>query len=280
MDDDARPATAEAFADWIGRRRVATDTVDQRLVERFRATLSPHLAERPVPAGIFWCLGPDVFPPPDLGRDGHPRTGLVLPPVPFARRMWAGGELRLDGDFSPGETVEKESVVEDIAFKTGGTGRLCFVAVRHRYRAGGRLVVDERQDIVYRAGEAAGRPKPAEAPAPADARWTVAADPVLLFRYSALTFNGHRIHYDQPYATGVEGYAGLVVHGPLQATLMLNLAADRLGRLPARFAYRGAAPLVAGPAFSVEAVEAGEGAVSLRVVAADGTATMTAVAEA
>jgi 3-methylfumaryl-CoA hydratase len=258
MSDTA--ALAERYADWIGRRTVREDTITPRLLAEFRATFGEALVGEPVPPGFFWCLAPEIVGAGDLGGDGHPRLGLFLPDLPFERRMWAGGELVLHGAFAPGDIVTKTSVIESIAFKTGSTGPLCFVAVRHAYAVGDRLVVDERQDIVYRqAGtRRAEASVAAEARPPAEFRDVVTATTTMLFRYSAITFNGHRIHYDVAYATGVEGHRGLVVHGPLQATLMLNLAARAAGRTPRRFAYRGLAPLHAGETFAVEADWAGE----------------------
>ena len=270
-------ADSAEFADWIGRTTERTDRVSERLLVEFRATLAPHLADREVPPGLHWCLAPDAFPLEALGEDGHPRLGLVLPPVPFPRRMWAGGVLRLHGELAPGDEVAKSSEIADIAFKSGRSGALCFVTVRHTYTVSARVVIEERQDIVYREASGAGVVPP-EAPSdrPA-ARWVVEPTSTLLFRYSALTFNGHRIHYDAPYAREVEGYDGLVVHGPLQATLMLNLATTHLGRQPREFVYRGAAPLVLGAPFAVEAHE-GAGGLSLKVRAGDGRVTFTAEA--
>lgn len=285
------PAPTEAdFAHWIGRTTTRTDVVSARLREQFAATLGPFLGPGAVPPGLFWCLSPDVAAQHDLGLDGHPRRGLFLPDVPYERRMWAGGELAFDGEFAPGDTVEKTSTVESIAFKSGRSGRLCFVTVRHHHRVDGRIVIDERQDIVYRdaAGPGPGAAAPAQDPSasaggrdPAEAalppavpeaeRRPFETTPTLLFRYSALTFNAHRIHYDAPYARAEEGYAGLVVHGPLLATLMLNLVAGRLGRLPARFAYRGLAPLICGTPAVVEVAPGEGGALDASVLSAGGT---------
>ena len=273
------------FADWIGRATERRDILTARLSAEFEATLAPYLADvRGARPGLFWTLAPDTERPEVLGRDGHPRLGVYLPPLPFERRMWAGGELVFEGDFHIGDEVEKTSVIENIAFKAGGTGLLGFVTVRHAYAVAGRRILDERQDIVYRGAPAPGATAAAlRAPTPEGevvGAWTVEATPTLLFRYSAMTFNGHRIHYDQPYARDVEGYAGLVVHGPMQATLMLNLAAATLGRLPRRFAYRGLSPLICGRPFQVEAIRSAEGNFTTRVSSADGVATMSGLAEA
>lgn len=278
---DAAPLPP-ALAAWIGRESRRTDVVSPRLAACFTATLAPHLAATPgAPLGVFWCLAPDVVEPGKLGPDGHPAMGLFLPAMPYPRRMWAGGELEIHGAFALGEEVTKASAVTAIAFKTGGTGRLAFVTVRHNYRVADRLVLAERQDVVYRDAEGTGsqphHPPEAEPAAAVLNAWTVTPDPTLLFRYSALTFNAHRIHYDQPYATAQEGYAGLVVHGPLQATLLLNLAADTLGTTPRRFSYRGQAPLICGGPARLEAVR-GRAGVALRVIDRNGTATMVATA--
>lgn len=267
---------------WIGRRTERQDVIAERLIAEFAATLSPHLATTaPVPPGIFWCLAPDIVAPPQLGGDGHAKLGLVLPDVGLPRRMWAGGELVFHGDFAPGDKVTKTGSIDDIAFKAGRTGRLCFVTVRNRYDVRERLILDERQDIVYREPARGGGVQASGSPTtaiPSDA-WIVTPSPTLLFRYSAMTFNGHRIHYDFPYATETEGYAGLVVHGPLQATLMLNLAAVRRRRMPRRFAYRGLAPLICDQPFSVAAADRSDGGQELRVVASTGETTMSGTSD-
>ncbi|MGO9422740.1 FAS1-like dehydratase domain-containing protein [Roseiarcus sp.] len=268
-----------SFEDWVGRSYERTDTLTTRLGAEFTATFAPNLPSLPgAPLGLFWTLAPDIEPPINLGQDAHPRLGLYLPPLPFPRRMWAGGELKFEGLFAIGDAVKKTSTIESVVFKTGATGPLAFVAVRHVYAIAGCKVLDERQDIVYRApsGES-GKPTPAS-PADPLAAFTVEATPTLLFRYSAMTFNGHRIHYDFPYATHVEGYAGLVVHGPMQATLMLNAAAQALGRPPKTFRYRGLSPLIAGHPFRVEAFAAPEGGLATRVVSTDGVVAMSGTA--
>lgn len=270
------------LAAWIGRRSERQDAISERLIAEFKATLAPNLASTTaVPPGIFWCLAPDIVPMAELGRDGHPGLGQFLPDPQLPRRMWAGGELLFHGDFARGDRVTKVSTIDDIAFKTGRSGRLCFVTARNRYEVGERLILEERQDIVYRELSSVASPPAGGASAavlPTDA-WTVSPNPTLLFRYSAMTFNGHRIHYDFPYATGSEGYQGLVVHGPLQATFMLNLAVLRLQRLPKRFAYRGLAPLICDRPFSVSAAVRADGGFDLRVAAASGEATMSGTAD-
>jgi 3-methylfumaryl-CoA hydratase len=256
--------------------------IDERLVAEFTATFSPHLAKRQAtPPGVFWCLAPDLVASEAFGPDGNPRLGLFLPQLPLTRRMWAGGELEFFGEFAAGDAVVKRSTIASITSKQGKTGALCFVTLHNEYRARGELIIRERHDIVYREpapATAAPAIPPPSAYIPPAGRWTIDATPTLLFRYSAMTFNGHRIHYDYPYATGVEGYAGLVVHGPLQATLLLNRAADVLGRLPRLFSYRGLSPLICGNPFHVVAEENVGGGCAAKIVAFDGTATMAGTA--
>jgi 3-methylfumaryl-CoA hydratase len=243
---------------WIGRTAQAQDIVTPRLIDGFRATFDPHLA--PVPAGnaplaLHWCLAPPAAPMAELGPDGHPARGGFLPPVPLPRRMWAGGSIETLGPLKSGDAVTRTSRVADLSLKEGRSGTLCFINVDYEFATPHGVAIRERHDIVYR-DIPSGRAQPAAKAAPAEVRrgdviWGIQADPVLLFRYSALTFNGHRIHYDYPYVTDVEGYAGLVVHGPLQASLLFNLAATIGGAAPRKFDYRGLSPLIAGQRFEV-----------------------------
>jgi 3-methylfumaryl-CoA hydratase len=188
------------------------------------------------------------------------------------------------GAFHERDVVQRDSTIEAITFKTGSTGPLGFVSVRHDYGVAGTCVVSERQDLVYRDDPVPGAVAPiyplAPDLGPPLAEITLTPDPVLLFRYSAMTFNGHRIHYDRSYAAGVEGYDDLVVHGPLQATLMLNLAARLLGVCPVRFTYRGVSPLTCGKPIRIEAYAAPDGSLSLRVRRDGGPVTMTGTAAA
>lgn len=268
------------FDDWIGRGSVRTDHLSPRLIGQYRATL-PDLVgqdENDVPLGMFWTLCADALPPADLGRDGHPRLGIELPPLPLKRRMWAGGEIAFQGGLRAGDHVTRTSRIERIDAKTGSTGPLNFVSVRHEYSVDGTLVISERQDLVYRPDPTPGQAPPAYPPAPdlgaPLATLPMLSDPVRLFRFSALTFNGHRIHYDADYARDVEGYAGVVVHGPLQAVAMMVLASRVLGRVPARFTYRGLSPLTLGQPATVEAFADGD-ALALRVRRQGGPVTMT-----
>ncbi len=239
--------------EYVGRSETREDRVDPRLVAGMAATLG-----RPAPAGDgtlpplwHWMLFQDWKPPAELGPDGHPRRGGFLPPVhDLPRRMWAGGRLEFGATpLRVGDDVRRVSTILKVEEKAGGSGRLVFVTVRHEIAGPRGPALAEEHDIVYRGtGGAAVRPaEPAPPLAPARFDATLTPDAVLLFRYSALTGNGHRIHYDHPYVTGVEGYPGLVVHGPLQVTLLLHHLLDHApaGRRIAGLSFRGRRPCFA-----------------------------------
>jgi 3-methylfumaryl-CoA hydratase len=266
---------------WIGRTLDRQDVASARLVAEFEATLQPHLSPTEgVPLGFHWCLCPDILPNDRLGTDGHPLLGIFLPETGLPRRMWAGGEINYHGVIRVGDSVKRVSIIEDVVFKDGKSGKLCFVTVRHHYSVNGTFVIDERQDIVYRAESALGGASQAmtliQGP---NGAMKITPTPTLLFRYSAMTFNGHRIHYDEPYARLVEHYPGLVVHGPMQATLMLNLAAKLLGRPPKRFSYRGVNPLICGQAFYVDTNKNSKGGLDTKVINGIGNITMTGIVD-
>jgi 3-methylfumaryl-CoA hydratase len=250
---------------WIGRTTEASDIVTAQLVRGLRATLFQDIGEPKkgdaAPFTTHWCLAQPVFPMSQLSADGHPTRGGFLPPVPLPRRMWAGGELEFFEPLRVGDETTRTSRISDVTMKTGSSGVLCFVSVEHAITTPRGAALRERHDIVYRDMSTTSAPaKPAAAAPAAQHRESHIADPVLLFRYSALTFNGHRIHYDRDYVTKVEGYPGLIVHGPLQAALLVELAAKMHGgKAPARFVYRGLQPLFDGSEFSVNANETSAG---------------------
>ena len=239
------------YDDHVGRTETAEDVADPRLAARLAATLGTPVPDPAWPPLWHWTLFQDWRPPAGLGPDGHPRRGGFLPPVhDLPRRMWAGGRVTFLAPIRTGDALTRTSTILSVTEKAGAaSGRLVFVTVSHAIAGPDGPAVEEEQDLVYRGTEgAAVRPAPPAAPWPDARTETVTPDPVLLFRYSALTGNGHRIHYDHPYVTGEEGYPGLVVHGPLQATwlaahaLTLGGEAARL----ARFAYRGRRPCFDG----------------------------------
>ena len=268
---------------WIGKTQEASDIVTEQLTKALRATLfldigSPKKGDA-TPLTTHWCLAQPVAPMSELGPDGHPARGGFLPPVPLPRRMWAGGELQFLDPLRVGDEVTRSSRISDVTMKTGSTGILCFVAVEHTITTPRGVAIKERQDLVYRdvAPDSVQKSQAAPPPPPkAQHRETHMADPVLLFRYSALTFNGHRIHYDRDYVTKVEGYPGLVFHGPLQAALLVEFSAHlHDGKAPAKFSYRGVQPLFDGAEFSVNA---NDGASELWTANNTGTPTMKATA--
>lgn len=233
--------------DAIGKTQTRTDPMDPARAEALATVLGVHLPGDAVPPFFHQVYFWDARPPAALGRDGHPAIGGdgFIPSFGLPRRMWAGGRLRLVAPLRVGRPAEKITEIVSVAEKTGRSGALAFVTLRHRISQDGAVCVEEEQDLVYRAEADPTAPEPKSKPAPED------ADPValvtsstLLFRYSALTFNGHRIHYDADYARDVEGYGGLVVHGPLLAQYLMLRAAE-VGPLR-RFAFRGARPLILG----------------------------------
>ena len=241
----------------VGESIAFDDRIDPWRAAALHATLDlegpPPEPGAPLPAFWHWVYFLEALPARRLGRDGHPAKGgdAFIPDLGLPRRMWAGGRLEFHEPLPIGADAVKTTTIEAINEKSGRTGPLAFVTLRHEIRAAGRLCVTERQDIVYRedpAPDAPTRP-PEPAPSTESRSRSVTMGPTALFRYSALTFNGHRIHYDRDYARDVEGYAGLVVHGPLIAQLMLGFAEETHG--PAkRFDFRARAPL-----FDFETVE-------------------------
>jgi 3-methylfumaryl-CoA hydratase len=221
---------------WIGRQETVADTVGPTPVRALAATLDHPAAA--VPAGIalpplwHWLYFLPMHRQSDIGADGHARRGGFMPPVPLPRRMWAGSQFEFRAPIRVGDAVARTSTIADVAVKSGRTGQLVFVKVRHELHCNGAAdaALVEFHDIVYREAQRADDVLPPPQAAPAAAPWQreITPDDVLLFRYSALTFNGHRIHYDRKYVTEVEGYPGLVVHGPLIATLLMDLLRRQL----------------------------------------------------
>ena len=239
---------------YVGRTEQREDRLDDRLIRGMAATLGLPQPEI-LPPLWHWMLFQDWVMPEGIGPDGHPKRGGFLPPVhDLPRRMWAGGRVGFTGvALRAGDQVRRTSTILSVADKAGGSGRLVFVTVKHVVEGPRGIAIEEEQDIVYRGAEGAAVKAADPAPAWPDAvTRQVLPDTVMLFRYSALTGNGHRIHYDHPYVTGVEGYPGLVVHGPLQATLMAALAQETApGLRLARFAFRGKRPCFDGRALDV-----------------------------
>ena len=282
MTETAPTLDPEILSRWIGREARASDRLDAAHARRMQSTLDeePTLAEGdPLPPLWHWIYFLEAVPMRRLGRDGHAARGGFLPPVALPRRMWAGGRVEFREPLPLGAEAERVSTIAKVAPKSGRSGPLCFVTVRHALSVGGGEGVVEEQDIVYREDPDPDAPRPAPPAPPEGAVWreTVTPSTTLLFRYSALTFNGHRIHYDRDYARTIEGYPALVFHGPLTATLLCRFGLARLGAAaPARFAYRGAAPLFDDRPFTLCGKPDGAGGATLWAETPEGGLAMSA----
>ncbi len=244
--------------EWVGRTETQADQVTAVPVAALAATLDrddlPPQPGDPLPPLWHWLYFLPVHRQSELGPDGHPKRGGFLPPVPLPRRMWAASRFTFHYPLSIGEKITRTSRISSVESKEGRTGPLVFVTVHHEIRNDVGVALDEDHTIVYRDHPNPADPAPASRPAPTDPAWqrTVQADDVLLFRYSALTFNGHRIHYDRRYVTEVEGYAGLVVHGPLIATLLMDLLRRSVPQARVTgFRFQAVSPLFDTAPFSV-----------------------------
>lgn len=279
-----------AWDAWIGREEVRTDRIDHGLAARWLATFDrdvPH--DGKVPQGLHWCLCIPDAATARLGPDGHPTRNdspeSLVPPVPLPRRMWASSKIEFLTPLHVGEAITRTSRIESITEKSGGSGQLIFVDVAHEITGEDGIAVREVQSIVYRDAAASNSAlsPPLAGEESFDAsdwnshRMLIPSTP-LLFRFSALTFNSHRIHYDLPYAQNEERYRGLVVHGPLTATLLLDLARREFGdNALARFAFRGLSPAISGEALHL-AMRGSAGEIELAAFAADGRQVMSATA--
>jgi 3-methylfumaryl-CoA hydratase len=272
---------------WIGRTETFTDCISAAPLRALAATLDredpPPRAGDEVPPCWHWLF---FLPTPrqsEIAIDGHPRRGGYLPPVPLERRMWAGSRLRWSRPLRVGGNYTRSSRIASVDYKAGQTGPLVFVSVRHEIADESGVMLWEDQDIVYRDPPKVTDTAPADDAATRPYAWSreLHADPVLLLRYSALTFNGHRIHYDRSYATGQEGYPGLVVHGPLLATLLLDLLRRNVSDARIRgFTFRAVKPTFDTAPFSIcGAYGTGGGTVELWIQLNDGALAMKATAE-
>ena len=275
-----------SFEAWIGREEESSQQISCHTAAAMAATLDMERAPQPgdpLPPGWQWLYFNPTARRSALGTDGHPRRGGFLPPIELSRRMWAGSRIRYLADLPIDAQATRRSRILKIENKVGKRGALAFVTVEHRISSGATLCISEEQDLVYREA-----PPPNTPGAPAATRhddvaqWSRSIEPdtTLLFRYSALTFNGHRIHYDLAYARAEEGYPDLVVHGPLTATLLQQFALEHgAGRSLSRFEFRGVAPLFAARAFSLEGRQAEDGSLALWARGPDGDLAMSATAE-
>ena len=262
--------------EWIGRSVTTQDTLTAFPANALAATLdreeTAYDEGDALPPLWHWLYFLPVYKLCEAGYDGHAALGGFLPPVPLPRRMWAGGRLRFHAPLRIGRRLTKTSTIKDVSMKTGRSGPLAFVTVTHRVLDGDSLCLEEDHEIVYRAPPAPSDPPrpPKQAPGQSAFSRDIDPSPVLLFRYSALTFNGHRIHYDRPFCTQTEGYEGLVVHGPLLATFLLDLLRHQYPARAVRdFSFRALAPVYDTAPFSVHGTP-DDGGVALWVRREDG----------
>ncbi|TAK99218.1 MAG: acyl-CoA dehydrogenase [Rhodospirillaceae bacterium] len=285
-NNDTTSAASDDFSAWVGRTETVVEEISAGRVAALAATLDYDAAPAAgtgLPPGWQWLFFNPTVRRRELGSDGHPQRGGFLPPVTLPRRMWAGSRLIYHAPLLIGTEASRTSEILKVESKTGQSGTLTFVTVRHTHAMGGQRCIEEEQDIVYRSPPAPGAAAPPKKPAPERATWSeeIIPDTTLLFRYSALTFNGHRIHYDRPYAVGEEGYPDLVVHGPLTATLLQGLAVRaQPSRRLVRFSFRGLSPLFVSRSFRIEAalVEGKPNELALWARADDGDLSMQATA--
>jgi 3-methylfumaryl-CoA hydratase len=264
------PLTISHLEEWIGRTETAADRITNTPLAALSATLDrndpPPQPGDPLPPLWHWLFFLPIHRQSELGPDGHATRGAFLPPVTLPRRMWAGSRIEFHQPLRVGDAITRTSSIISIKQKEGRTGPLVFVVVRHEISNGHGLAITDEHDIVYRGQAQPGQSAPVPPAAPAGAAWqrTIRPDDVLLFRYSALTFNGHRIHYDRRYATEIEGYPGLVVHGPLLATLLMDLLRRNLpAARVSRFEFRAVSPLFDIAPFSVCGAPAESGTIHL-----------------
>ena len=253
---------------WIGKIDNVTDYVTPIVEQRYRATLNMDIGNpkdgEPVTSGLHWMLGWNLVKNDELGVDSHPALGEFLPPVPLPRRMWAGSEIKVLKPIRVGDKVVKQSTVADIQVKEGRTGLLCFVTAEYNFLVNDEVTINEKHNIVYRdiskSGGGSGYSK--EIPERADLSEKIFMHPTILFRYSAIGFVGHRIHYDHPYTVNEENYHGLIVHGPLQATYLLIAAEKLMGKQVKSFTHKVMAPVFANSEYMVGVDKMDDGSVS------------------
>ena len=253
---------------WIGKIDNVTDYVTPIVEQRYRATLNMDIGNpqdgEPVTSGLHWMLGWNLVKNDELGVDSHPALGEFLPPVPLPRRMWAGSEIKVLKPIRVGDKVVKQSTVADIQVKEGRTGLLCFVTAEYNFLVNDEVTINEKHNIVYRdiskSGGGSGYSK--EIPEKADLSEKIFMHPTILFRYSAIGFVGHRIHYDHPYTVNEENYPGLIVHGPLQATYLLRAAEKLMGKQVKSFTHKVMAPVFANSEYMIGVDKMDDGSVS------------------
>jgi len=271
------------MTDWVGNHTERTEIIHQQSLDGFAALMNEGVpAGTVVPPGGHWMY----FLPTDkqsrLAHDGHAFKGDFLPPVELPRRMWAGGRLIFHKPLNAGENATKSSTIKSVTPKEGRTGNLVFVTVEHQLTTDAGICITEEHDIVFRDAPDTNAPVKEPQKAPTDGEWDreFTPDPVILFRYSALTFNGHRIHYDREYCINEEGYPGLIVHGPLLGTLLMKLATEKMGGRELRqFSFRNFNPIFDIASFTLTGKAESKDRCSVWVVGPEGELAVSATAE-
>ena len=276
----------ENLQEWVGKTEERNDLLTSFPANAMAATLNhqklDYSENKNLPPLWHWLYFLPIFKLSEAGYDGHAALGDFLPPVQLPRRMWAGSRIDFLSPLKVGHEYKKKSKIKNVTAKSGRSGDLVFVTVSHEVSDGLNVYISEEHDIVYRekATNSSGATKSIEAPKDFDFSFDINPDPVLLFRYSALTFNGHRIHYDYPFCTDTEGYDGLVVHGPLLATLLLDsLASHKPDAVVQNFEFRAMAPVFDNMKFQIKGIEREPGEYSLWIEREDGTIAMNAKAK-
>ena len=265
------------YKDWIGKEFTNKDIITPRLVDHLKKTLgSDNFNIEDIPEGIFLCLCPDVSPINEIGDDGNTKQGILLPNLPYKIRMWAGGKIDIFNKFIIGTEIEKKTKISNIEFKKGNSGNLCFVKLEHNYLNENKIIVHEKQTAVYR--EKINRDiflQKNQDDLKIIDQVSIYGSTTLLFRYSALTFNSHKIHYDENYSKNVERHSGLLVHAPLQATYLLNLAKKNKIKFSS-FEYKAVSPLFHSKEFLIQIGENKDDEIVGKIVNQDNITTMIA----
>lgn len=272
-----------SYDEWIGKSKDKNDSMAPEQLQRFEAMLDHNpndvQAGTPLPPCAHWIYFTPMDPHSDIAEDGHAKKGDFLPPVDLPKRMWAGGNIQFKKQLKAGMPADKKSTIINIEEKEGTSGKLCFVTVRHQINVSGAMAIDEEQQIVYREASEQGVHPIRTTPMDIDYDWkkTKKVDSVMLFRFSALTFNSHKIHYDKEYATETEGYPNLVVHGPLLLVLMLNEFKTKTdGKVIEEVEYRATGPVFLGEEITITSKDVDNTRVEMRLLGPDNKIAMKA----
>lgn len=264
------------YDNWIGKSKNQSDTMAPEPLRRFEALLNRDPGSvnngTVLPPCAHWIYFNPAAPQDALAADGHPQKGDFLPPVELPSRMWAGGTIRFKKPLTTGQSADKKTTITAIDEKDGTSGKLCFITLRHQISTAGALAIDEDQEIVFREASEKGAHPIRTQPVDVDFDWkkSIQLNSAHLFRFSALTFNSHKIHYDHPYATQTEGYPNLVVHAPLLLVLMMNFFKTKTdGKVIEEIAYRAAGPMFLDEEITITSKDTDNNKVEMRALGPD-----------